>query len=216
MALVRKNLSSWIIAAIILVVGILCIVAGAAFKSGNIEDGSNALKAINLTLGIILIIVGSLSLLLAVIAGILAKKSFAAIAFPGAALVAIGASLCAEQYATTLMGILITVVPFLFIALGIVVLADGIFILIRGISSKQLKGVLVPVIVLLAFAVLAIVLGFLCINFHKEGTPVIDQNVQLIIFGIVVCLVALFKFLVTFIKLPAAVAFVSVENKEEK
>ncbi len=216
MALVRKNLSSWIIAAIILVVGILCIVAGAAFKSGNIEDGSNALKAINLTLGIILIIVGSLSLLLAVIAGILAKKSFAAIAFPGAAIVAIGASLCAEQYATTLMGILITVVPFLFIALGIVVLADGIFILIRGISSKQLKGVLVPVIVLLAFAVLAIVLGFLCINFHKEGTPVIDQNVQLIIFGIVVCLVALFKFLVTFIKLPAAVAFVSVENKEEK
>lgn len=216
MALVRKNLSSWIIAAIILVVGILCIVAGAAFKSGNIEDGSNALKAINLTLGIILIIVGSLSLLLAVIAGILAKKSFAAIAFPGAAIVAIGASLCAEQYATTLMGILITVVPFLFIALGIVVLADGIFILIRGISSKQLKGVLVPVIVLLAFAVLAIVLGFLCINFHKEGTPVIDQNVQLIIFGLVVCLVALFKFLVTFIKLPAAVAFVSVENKEEK
>ena len=217
MALVKKNLSTWIQAAIILVVGILCIVAGVAFKNNNPEDGANALKAINLTLGIVLIVVGSISTLIAILAGVLAKKSFAALAFPGAALIAIGASLCAVQYATTLMGILIAVVPFLFIALGAVVLADAIFILVRAISAKKLQGVILPIALLLVFAIIAIVIGFLCIDFHKQGTPVIDQNIQLIIFGIIVCLVACFEFLLTVVKLPTAlVTVVSVEGKEDK
>lgn len=213
MQFVKERLAKWINAAIIIVVGVLCIVAGAALGGNDPSTASDSLNAISITLGVILIIVGSLSLVLAILAGILAKKSFAAVAMPGAFLLAVGISLVVIKYAASLIGLLIAVVPYLLIALGAVVLADAIYTLVRAIIGKDVKAVLVSVICSIIVAVAAIVLGCLCIG----DDPVIKSNVQLIVFGIIVCLVGALQLLLTFVKLPdAVVTVVTVEKKEEK
>lgn len=214
MQFVKERLGRWITAAIILVVGILCIVAGAALGNYDISAAQDSLNAISLTLGIILIVVGSLSLCLAILVAVIAKKGFAAVAIPGAVLLAFGISLVVLKYAYTFIDLLLKVVPYLLIVVGAVVLADAIFNLIRGILAKNVKGVLVGVIIEVIVAAAAIVLGALCIG----NEPVIKYGTQLIVFGIIVCLFAVVQILLTFVKLPDSVVVVSVkeDKKEEK
>ena len=210
MDLVKRSLSKWIQAAIILTVGILCIVAGA---SKDAQIAGAAADNISIILGIVMIIVGSLSIALAVVVGVLAKKGFAAIAIPGAFVLAIGISLVALKYAAGLIGLLIAVVPYILICLGGVILADGIYQLVKGITAKNMKGALIPSIVLMVIGTLMVVLGALCIG----DKPVIGHDVQLIIFGIIVCLFACLMVLFTFVRLPdAVVTVVSVEKEEDK
>lgn len=211
MLFVKERLAKWINAAIIIVVGILCIVAGAALGSNDPSTAADSLNAISITLGVVLIVVGSLSLVLAIVAGILAKKSFATIAMPGAFVLAIGISLVVIKYAASLITLLIAVVPYLLIAGGAVILADTIYMIVRAALAKQVKAVLISAIFCIIVAVAAIVLGCLCIG----NDPVIKSNVQLIVFGIIVCLVGVLELLLTFIKLPSAVAVVTVEKKAE-
>ena len=68
------------------------------------------------------------------------------------------------------------------------------------------------VIVAIVVSVAAIVLGALCIG----NDPVIAYGAQLIVFGIIVCLVAVLLVVLTFIQLPAAVVAVVSVKKEEK
>ena len=210
MLFVKERLSSWIQAAIILVVGILCIVAGAAIGNNDPEAAKNTIDAMSVVIGIVLIVVGSLSLILSVLVAVLAKKGFAAVAAPGAILVALGASILVWKYFYNFIDILIKVVPFLLIALGVIVLADAVFTYILALKAKEGKKALLGLIVGCLVAVAAIVLGALCIGTE----PVIKYGAQLIVFGIVVCLVACFQILLTFVKLPTAVVVVS--KKEEK
>ena len=210
MQFVKAHLAAWIQAAIILVVGILCIVAGAVTGSSNPFDAKDALDAISMVLGITLIIIGSLAVILAILTGVLAKTGFAAIATPGAALLAIGISLVVAKYAATMIGLLITVVPYLMLCLGGIVLLDAIFNFIMGIKAKEMMKALPSFIVGCLIAVAAIVLGALCVG----SDPVIQYGVQLIVFGIIVCLVACFKFLVTFVKLPDAMVVVTKKTQE--
>ena len=212
MSFVKERLGKWISAAIIIVIGILCIVAGAAMGSNNPETAQNSLDAISVVMGVILIIVGSLSFVLALVAGILVKKSFAALALPGALLLAIGISLVVEKYAAALIGLLLLIIPYLLIAVGVVILLDAIFTLVRALQAKEVKTVLISVIIAIIIAVGAIVLGALCIG--KD--PVIKYGVQLIVFGIIVILEGFLQLLMTFVRLPDAVAVVTVERKEEK
>ena len=83
-----------------------------------------------------------------------------------------------------------------------------------GLVGKNVKAVLVGVIVGMVIGVVAIVLGALCVG----ENPVIAQNVQLIVFGIVVCLLAVLLVVLTFVKLPDAVVVVVKQDKakEEK
>lgn len=214
MQFVKERLGKWIQAAIILVIGILCIVAGAAMGGNSWEAAQDALDGISITLGVILIIVGALSLVLSIVVAIIAKKGFAAVAIPGAVILAFGISLVVAKYAATLLLILLTVIPYLLIAVGAVVLGDAIFNLITGIVKKNVKAVLVGVIVAMVIGVAAIVLGALCIG----EKPVIAQSAQLIVFGIIVCLVAALLVVLTFVKLPDAVVVVVKQDKakEEK
>jgi len=201
MQFVKERLGSWIQAAIILVVGILCIVAGAFLSGSTIEILSSAndtLDAISLVLGIVMIVVGSLSLILACVTALLAKKGFAAVAIPGAAVLAIGISLVVAKYAATLIGLLLIVIPYLMICIGAVVLIDAIFNLVMALKAKAVAKALPGFVVGLIVAAAAIVLGALCVG----DDPVIKFNVQLIVFGIVVCLAAVFQFLTTLVKLP--------------
>lgn len=211
MQFVRERLGKWITAAIVITVGILCIVAGAAMGGNDISAASDSLDAISMVIGIILIIVGSLSVVLAIVAGVLAKRSFAAVALPGAFLLAIGISLVVAKYAASLIGLLLLVVPYLLIALGAVILLDAIVTLVRAIIGKNVGKVIVAFIVAALIAVGAIVLGALCIG--KD--PVIKYGVQLIVFGVIVVLEGLFQVLTTFVKLPDTVVVVATEKKED-
>lgn len=208
MDLVKRSLSTWIQAAIILTVGILCIIAGA---SKDVQTSQQAADTISIILGIVLIIVGSLSIALAVVVGILAKKGFAAIAIPGGFALAIGISLLASHYAAGLIGLLIYIVPFILIVLGAVILADGVYQIVKGSLAKNLKGSLIPAIILIVIGTIGIVLGALCIG----NDPIIGKDIQLIIFGIIVCLVAALMVLFTFVRLPDAVVTV-VKVEEDK
>lgn len=208
MEFIKERLGKWIEAAIILVVGILCIVAGAAWGNNNPETAQNAIQGINNVLGIMLIVVGSLALVLAVIVALLVKKGFALVAFPGAILLAIGISVVAGQYAFSLIQILIYVVPYLLITLGAVVLIDAIFTLVFALKDKKAKAALPGFIVGALVGVVAIVLGALCVG----DNPVIKQGVQLIVFGIVLILVAVFMVLLTFVKMPS-VTVIAVEKE---
>lgn len=210
MDLVKRSLSKWIQAAIILVIGILCIVAGA---SKDVQTSAKAAEGISMTLGIVLIIVGALAIALAILVEVLAKKGFLSIALPGGFALAIGISLVALKYAAGLIGLLIAIVPYVLICVGAVILAAGVLALVKGIIAKNVKGVLIPSVILIVVGTLAIVLGALCIG----NDPVIAQNIQLIVFGIIVCLVACLITLLTFVSLPdSVVTVVTVKEKEDK
>lgn len=211
MQFVRERLGKWISAAIVIVVGVLCIVAGAAMGGNDLSAAKDSLDAISLVIGIILIVVGSLSVCLAIIAGLLAKKSFAAVAIPGGFLLAIGISLVVAKYAASLIGLLLTVIPYLLIVLGAIILLDVIYTLVRAIIAKEVGKVIVAVIFGIVLGVGAIVLGALCVG----SDPVIKYGVQLIVFGIIVVLEGFFQVLATFVKLPDTVVIVTEEKKGE-
>ena len=210
MEFVLDRLGKWIEAAIILTVGILCIVAGASWGNNNPSTAEAAITGINNTLGILLIVVGSLSLILAILVAVLVKKGFAAVALPGAALLAVGISIVAGQYAFSFIQILLYVVPFLLIALGAVVLGEAILEFSVAVKAKETKAGVYGLIVGGVIAIAAIVLGALCVG----NNPVISNGAQLIVFGTILCLVACFLFLLTFVKLPT-VTVIKVEEKKE-
>lgn len=187
MKLVRQNLSKWILAAIVLVCGILCIIAGANWGKGAAGDAAEAMSMI---LGITLIIVGSLSVALAVFVTVTEKKGFAVIALAGASVLAVGVSLVVGKYALDLVGLFIYIIPYLLLALGIILVVDSIF------KCAFARKILVSVVVALCVGVVAIVLGALCVG----NEPVIGQDVQLIVFGVIVVLTALLQFAVPFLK----------------
>lgn len=208
MSFVRERLGKWIEAAIILVVGILCIVAGAQLGGNDWNAARSALESISTVLGIILIVVGSLSVALGILVACLAKKGFLPVALPGGVLLAFGISLLVKPYAADFIFLFLYVLPFLLICVGAVILGEAIFDLVFGILGKKVKDVLVLVIVLAIVAVASIIIGALCIG----DDPVIKTNVQLIVFGIVLVLMACLQVLSTFVKVPTVV----VVAKEEK
>ena len=208
MSFVKERLGKWIEAAIILVVGILCIVAGAQLGGNDLNAAKDALNSISTTLGIVLIVVGSLSVALGILVACLAKKGFLPVALPGGVLLAFGISLLVKPYAADFIFLFLYVLPFLLICVGAVILGEAIFDLVFGILGKKVKDVLVLVIVLAIVAVASIVIGALCIG----DDPVIKTNVQLIVFGIVLVLMACLQVLSTFVKVPTVV----VVAKEEK
>ena len=81
-----------------------------------------------------------------------------------------------------------------------------------GIIGKNVKGVLIGVIVGMVVGATAIVLGALCIG----DDPVIAYGAQLIVFGIIVCLIAVLQVVLTFVKVPDAVIAVVAVEKEPK
>ena len=202
MDLIKRSLSKWINGAIVLTLGILIIIMGAA-KDKASADSANAISVI---LGVICIIIGALGLVLAIISGVLTKKGFAVTGISSGATLAIGISLCVAKYAASLIGLLLYIVPFILIVLGTVIIADGIFMLVISIKGKA--KLLAPIVNILV-GITALVLGCLCIG----NNPVIPQSAQLVCFGIIVVAYACVIILGSFFVLPTIVV---VEKKEEK
>ena len=203
MELVKKSISTWINAAIILTIGILVIVMGAARVD---QGGADAAEAISVVLGIALIVVSSLALVLAIVGGILSKLGFAAAGVSAGVSLALGISLVVGKSAAGLISLFIYVIPFALVVVGAVILADAIYMLVMAILGKASP---IAHIISIVVGVAALVLGILCIG----NDPVIPFNAQLIVFGIVVCIAALIMVLGTFFKLPTAVATVVVKEE---
>ena len=148
---------------------------------------------------------------MAIVVAVIAKKGFALVAIPGAAVLAIGISLVVVKYADYLIILLLTIIPYLLVCIGAVIFADAVFNLVMAIINKNVKNALVGVIVGMVVGAVAIVLGSLCL------ADVIRLGAQLIVFGIIVCLIAVLQVVLTFVKVPdAVIAVVAVEKKEEK
>ena len=210
MELVKRSLSTWVNAAILLTVGILIIVSGALLGNNSLADLGNAkdtLDAISMVLGIVLLVVGGIALIFAICVSILAKKSFLAASLAAGVVVALGISLVVLKYAASVIMLLVGILPYLLLVLGALVAADGIYNLVRSIKAKA--SFIAPIFEIVLGAA-AIVLGALCVG----EDPVIAQNVQLIVFGIVVVLEACLMVLSTFVKTPDVVIIAT--KKESK
>lgn len=209
MELVKKSISKWITAAIILVVGILCIVAGAVKG----EDKANAYQGISIVIGVALLVVAALVIILALVAAILSKgdKSFGAIAGVATITLAAGIFFVADKYlGAQLITLLLSFVPYVLISAGSILVVDGILTIVFGIIKKNVKAAVITGVITIVFGVIAIILGALMLG----DKPVIDMDVRFVIFGIILILFAVLVALSTFITMPKAAVIIDVKAKD--
>ena len=209
-----KKISLWITAAIVLTIGILCIVAGAA--AGD-KAGADAYKGITLVLGIVSLVIASLVLVLALINSIVNKKGFAAEGLGAAMLLSIGIFfIVRETTASNLIALVLDFIPFVLIVSGSIILVDAILSIVFGIVKKTIKNEMVGIIVEIVVALIAIILGSLCLIEKDNGDTIINMNARFIILGVILCLFAVYVLLLSFLKPVAVVAFVSSEEDTKK
>ena len=209
MELVKKSFNKWIISAVVLVVGILCIVAGASSGNASLD----AYTGISMTIGISLIVVASLSVLLSLCATILSKGdvSFGVTAIGSAATLALGILFVVDNgLGGTLIWILLNYVPYLMLVAGSIVALDAILLLVFSLAKKTLKVNLMSIIAGIIIAAITILFGALMVG----NDPIISKNAQLIIFGIILILYALLLCAITFIPLFAAKTVITVAVKD--
>ena len=186
MELVKKSFNKWIISAVVLVIGILCIVAGAA--SGNAQI--DAYTGISMTMGISLLVVASISILASLLATIITKgeTSFAIGAIGSAVALALGILFVVDNtLGGTLIWLLINFIPYLMLVAGSIIAVDAILVLVFAAAKKNLGAALVPAICQLVVAAITILLGALMVG----DEPVISRNAQIIIFGVIIIIYAL-------------------------
>ncbi len=219
MEFVKKSLSKWVEAALILVIGILVIVAGAQMGNTSVDalvngNGSaETIKSISLVLGWSFIVIGSLGILAGIFASVFSKAGFAAAAISAGVTLAAGIWLVVRQQAGNLMFVLIGFVPFVMIVVGAVLAADAGFLGFKGFKDKAVKKALPAMIFGIVIATASIILGALCIATTENGDTVIAGNVQLIIFGIILVIYACFLVLATFVSIPL-IAVVAVKKDD--
>lgn len=184
MNLVRKNLSKFIEGAILLTLGILFIILGATKDNGGARD------AVSIIIAVVLLIVGVLSLVLVIVAGIKSKASFAAVGVTSAVLIGVAISLLDKKWAVDIVQFILFVLPYVLICVGAVIIADGILVLVRTLKAK---GAALPAVLTIVTGAVALTIGCLCIG----DNPVIKQDAQLVIFGIIVVVLAAISLLTT-------------------
>ena len=184
MNLVRKNLSKFIEGAILLTLGILFIILGATKDNGGARD------AVSIIIAIVLLIVGVLSLVLVIWAGVKSKASFAAVGVTSAVLIGVAISLLDKKWAVDIVQFILFVLPYVLICVGAVIIADGILVLVRTLRAK---GAALPAVLTIVTGAVALTIGCLCIG----DNPVIKQDAQLVIFGIIVVVLAAISLLTT-------------------
>lgn len=205
MDFVKNNIAKWASALVLLIVGILCIVAGAA--SG--EAKANAYEGISITLGVALLVVAGLVLVLALVATIMSKgeAKFLIPAIAVSVTLALGIFFVANKgLGGELIWLFLNFVPYVLIVVGSVIVVDAILTLIFAIVKKNnIKANVIAAVFTIILAGVSILLGALMIG----DDPVIKKETQLIIFGIILILFALLGALATFIGLGAS-------NKKDK
>ena len=184
MKIVAKNLAKFIEGAILLTLGILVIIVGA----GNAE----ASKTVSTVIGVVLLVIGTLTLLLAILNGVKNKASFAALAVSSGALIGVGISLFVHPWAMEIVNLFLYVIPYILICVGAVVICDGVFTLVL---RRKEKGALAAGLLAIVSGAVALTFGILCVG----DKPVISGGTQLIVFGIIIVVLATVALLTTVI-----------------
>ena len=207
LTLIKKHYQKLLISIITLIVGILCIIVGAS--SG--EPLADAYKNIGNVIGISLIIVGSIAVIAAIVLTIITRKNAIGLAGGSASLLAAGIYLTAKNtICGTIIYYFVLFVPYFLLVAGILSVCEVIVTAILSIKKSSLKDILVTLIIGSIGGVIAIVLGALAIG----DDPVISTNVQIIIFGVVLILVALYIAL-TSLFFGNVIADIFTSNEEE-
>ena len=180
----QSAITTWVTAAIVLTVGILCIVAQNA--DGN--AAGNAYDAISIVLGVTLIVVSTLGLVLNIL---VLKRAASVITLANGIILALGIYLVVEKTAAGLLYILTDYAAYVLTVVGALFVCDAILVLVFGLVKKaDVKTILVPVCVEAIIGAVALVLGILAL----PSVNVIDK--RLTIFGIILIVYALFLVLV--------------------
>ena len=204
MQFLKKNYNTLIYALVLLVVGILCIVADV---SSDVATKVDAYRGISLTVGIVLIIVSALALVLTVVGSIIAKNSALIAGIGSAAILGAGIFFVTHDTAAgDLIMTFISVIPYLLICVGALIVLHGILVIVFGAVNKNVKGALIGGIFSIVAGAVTMLLGFLTFG----NDPVIDK--QLMIFGIIVILMAALNVVSCFTTKTILV----FEKKEEK
>ncbi len=176
----QTAITTWITAAIVLTVGILCIVA----QNANGDVTSNAYDAISIVLGVTLIIVSALGLILN---ALVLKRTAAAETLVNGIILAAGIYLVVQKQAGYLLHVLTDYSAYVMLVIGCLFVVDAILVLVFGLKAKADKKVLiVPVLAEFILGAVAVVLGTLAL----PSVNVISK--RLTILGIILITYALF------------------------
>lgn len=200
-----KSISALVTSIIVLVVGILCIVAGAS------DATLDAYKGISLTIGISLIVACSLVLILALVAAIMSKGklTFGAMAIGVSVALALGIFFVAnDTMGGQLIALFLDFIPYVLIVTGSIAVVDGLIVIILGAVRKETKSSLAEGIVSIGIGAVAVLFGALMIG----NDPVISKKAQFVIFGIILIIYALALCGVASLAIVAS----KKANKEEK
>ncbi len=207
MEFVKNNIAKWASALVILVVGILCIVAGAA--SGEAE--ASAYEGISITMGVALLVVSGLVLVLALVASIMSKgeTKFGIAAIGVSVTLALGIFFIADRgLGGELIWLFLNFVPYVLIVVGAIIVLDAILNIVFALVKKNnVKATIIAAIVAIVLAAVAIILGCLMIG----NDPVISKKAQLIVFGVLLAVFAIFAALATFVTMPTIKKTVVIE-----
>lgn len=201
MELLKKSLGRWLVNILTFIVGILLIVAGAKYNSAT-----GAMDAISMLLGITLIIISSISLILSFLLMVVVRKGFAASGILSGLLLSLGIWFVSYKTASSLILLTISLLPIVLIVLGVIFLIDSIdeFCFHFHFRFREMEFDTAHAITLTCISLASIVLGILCVVKREGGLDtLIPINVQLILFGIVMMVEALFQFLTTLSLLPS-------------
>lgn len=199
MELLKKSLGRWLVNILTFIVGILLIVAGAKYNSAT-----GAMDAISMLLGITLIIISSISLILSFLLMVVVRKGFAASGILSGLLLSLGIWFVSYKTASSLILLTISLLPIVLIVLGVIFLIDSIDEFYFHFRFREMEFDTAHAITLTCISLASIVLGILCVVKREGGLDtLIPINVQLILFGIVMMVEALFQFLTTLSLLPS-------------
>ncbi len=202
MEFVKKNIAKWASALILLVIGILCIVAGAAASSKDASTYQAAFEGVSMVIGISLLIISGLVLVIALVASIMSKgeAGFGITAIGVSVALAMGIFFVANRgLGGELIMLFLAFVPYVLIVVGSIIVVDAILNLVFAIVKKSsIKEVVIATVIIALFGVIAIVLGALMIG----NDPIIGKSAQLIVFGILIVIFAVLACLATFIAMP--------------
>ncbi len=185
LTLIKKHYQKLIISILTFIVGILCIIVGAATGSTSAEAYEN----IGRVIGVTLIILGSISVIAALCLTMLTRRNAIGLAGGSASILAAGIYLVVNQTVCgTLILLFIYYVPYFLLVTGILSVCEVLITALLSIKQSSIKNILVTLIIGSIGGVIAIVIGALAVG----NDPVISHNVQMIIFGVILILVSLF------------------------
>lgn len=176
----QSAITTWITAAIILTVGILCIVA----QNADANSSGNAYEAISIVLGVTLIVVSALGL---VLNALVLRRTAAAATLVNGIMLAGGIFLVVQKQAGNLLVLLTDYSAYVILVVGCLFVVDAILVLIFGLKAKMdKKALIIPVAAEFILGAVAVVLGTLAL----PTVNVISK--RLTILGIILIVYSLF------------------------